>query len=136
MEGGRSRSISGAISGACYSVAAENEDTFTEEEVFQALSWGMPEAEARRLSKFMADDPTSPERIRFEEAEGPSEGIYSEDLLVLLSLVSSKAQRTAELRVARQRLQSALTPEQSAEWEARRSRMRQALIDSGERPGN
>jgi hypothetical protein len=128
--------MSGAISGACYSVAAENEDTFTEEEVFQALSWGMPDAEARRLSKFMADDPTSPERIRFEKAEGPTEGTYTEDMLLLLSLVSSKTQRKAELRVARQRLQLVLTPEQHAEWEARRSKMRQALIDSGERPGN
>ena len=128
--------MSGAISGACYSVAAENEDTFTEEEVFQALSWGMPGAEARRLSKFMADDPTSPERIRLEKAEGPTEGIHTEDMLVLLSLVSSEAQRKAELRVARQRLQLALTPEQHSEWEARRSKMRQALIDSGELPAN
>ena len=128
--------MSGAISGACYSVAAENEDTFTEEEVFQALSWGMPGAEARRLSKFMADDPTSPERIRLEKAEGPTEGIYTEDMLLILSLVSSETQRKAEHRLAQQRLQLALTPEQHSEWEARRSKMRQALIDSGERPPN
>jgi hypothetical protein len=117
-------------------MAAQNEDTFSEEEVFQALSWGMPDTEARRLAKFMADDPTSPERIRFEKAEGPTAGIYTEDMLVLLSLVSNEAQRKAELRVAQQRLQLVLSPEQHAEWEACRSKMRQALIDSGELPAN
>jgi hypothetical protein len=117
-------------------MAAQNDETFSEEEVFQALSWGMQETEARRLAKFMADDPTSPERIRFEKAEGPSEGIYTEDMLLLLSLVSSEAQRKAELRVARQRLQLVLTPEQHAEWEARRSKLRQQLIDAGNLPAN
>ena len=136
MEGGRSRSISGATSGACCRVPAEKEDTFSEEEVFQALSWGVPEAEARRLAKFMADDPTSPELIRLEHAEGPVVTMYTEDMLLILSLVSSETQRKAEHRLAQQRLQSVLTPEQHAEWEARRSKMRQALIDSGERPAN
>lgn len=117
-------------------MAAQNEDTFSVEEVFQALSWGMPDAEARRLAKILSDDPTSPERIRLEKAEGPVETIYTEDMLLLLSLVSSETQRKAELRVAQQRLQSVLTPEQHAEWELRRSKMRQALIDSGELPAN
>ena len=97
-------------------MAAQNEDTFSEEEVFKALSWGMPDTEARRLARFMADDPTSPERIRLEKAEGPTEGIYTEDMLLILSLVSSETQRKAEHRLAQQRLQSALTPEQHAEW--------------------
>jgi hypothetical protein len=48
-------------------MAAQNEDTFTEEEVFQALKPGMPETEARRLAKYMADDPTSPERSSARE---------------------------------------------------------------------
>jgi hypothetical protein len=117
-------------------VPADKEDTFSVEEVFQALSWGMPEAEARRLSRFMADDPTSPELIRLEKEEGPVTGIYTEDMLVLLSLVSREVQRKAVHRLAQQRLQLVLTPEQHAEWEARRSRMRQALIDSGEHPAN
>jgi hypothetical protein len=124
-------------------MAAQNEDafpeeteaTFTEEEVFQALRWGMPDAEARRLSKYVADDPTSPERIRFEKAEGPTTGIYTEDMLLILSLVSSETQRKAEHRLAQQRLQSVLTPEQHAEWEARRTKLRQQLIKEGERPG-
>jgi len=115
-------------------MAAQNEDTFSEEEVFKALSWGMPDTEARRLARFMADDPTSPERIRLEKAEGPTEGIYTEDMLLILSLVSSETQRKAEHRLAQQRLQSALTPEQHAEWEARRSKLLQALIDAGELP--
>lgn len=115
-------------------MTAQNEDTFTEEEVFQALKPGMPEAEARRLAKYMADDPNSPERIRIEKAEGPTEGIYTEDMLLLLSLVSSETQKKAELRLAHQRRQSELTPEQHAEWEARRSKMRQALIAGGQLP--
>jgi len=117
-------------------MAAQKEDTFSEEEVFQALRPGMPDTAARRLAKFMADDPTSPERIRLEKAEGPTEGIYTEDMLLLLSLVSSEAQRKAELRVAQQRLQLVLTPEQHAEWEARRSKLRQRLIDGGQLPAN
>jgi hypothetical protein len=115
-------------------MAAQNEDTFTEEEVFQALKPGMPEAEARRLAEYMADDPTSPETIRLEKAEGPTSSIYTEDMLLLLSLVSIETQRKAELRVARQRLQSVLTPEQHAEWEARRSKLRQQLVDGGQLP--
>jgi hypothetical protein len=114
----------------------EDEDTFSEEEVFKALSWGMPETEARRLAGFIADDPTSPELIRLEKAEGPVTGIYSEGLLLILSLVSSEAQRKAERRLAKQRLQSVLTPEQHAEWEARRSKLRQQLIDGGQLPAN
>jgi hypothetical protein len=125
-------------------MAAQNEDafseepegTFSEEEVFKALSWGMPDTEARRLSKFIADDPTSPELIRLEKAEGPVTGIYTEDLLLILSLVSSEAQRKAERRLAKQRLQLALTPEQHAEWEARRSKLRQALVDAGGLPAS
>ena len=115
-------------------MAGEKEDTFTEDEVFQALRPGMPEAEARRLAKYMADDPSSPELIRLEEAEGPVSSMYSEGMLLLLSLVSSETQRKAEARVARQRLQSELTPEQHAEWEARRLELRQRLIDGGQLP--
>ena len=115
-------------------MAAQNEDTFSEEEVLQALSWGMPDTEARRLATFMADDPTSPERIRLEKAEGPVTGIYTEGLLLILSLVSSETKRKAELRLAHQRLQLVLTPEQHAEWEARRMKLRQQLIDGGEHP--
>lgn len=115
-------------------MAAQNEDTFSEEEVFQALRPGMSDTEARRLARFMADDPTSPELIRLEKAEGPTEGIYSEGMLLLLSLVSSEAQRKAEHRLAQQRLQLVLTPEQHAEWEARRSKLRQQLIDAGQLP--
>jgi hypothetical protein len=114
----------------------EFEDTFSAEEVFKALSWGMPDTEARRLASFIADDPTSPERIRLEKAEGPVTGIYTEGLLLLLSLVSSETKRKAELRLAHQRLQLVLTPEQHAEWEARRSKLRQALIDAGVLPAN
>jgi hypothetical protein len=115
-------------------MAAQNNDTFTEEEVFQALRWGMSDTEARRLAKYMADDPTSPQLIRLEKTEGPTSGIYTEDMLVLLSLVSGETERKAELRAARQRLQSVLTAEQHAEWEARRSRMREALIAGGQLP--
>jgi hypothetical protein len=115
-------------------MAAQNKDTFTEEEVFQALRPGMTDTEARRLATWMADEPASPERIRPEKAEGPTSGIYTEDMLLLLSLVSSETQRKAELRVARQRRQSVLTPEQHAEWEARRSKLRQALIAGGQLP--
>ena len=114
----------------------ETEDTFTEEEVFQALRWGMSDTEARRLAKYMADDPTSPERIRIEKAEGPTAGIYTEDMLMILSLVSSETKRKAEIRLAHQRLQLVLTPEQHAEWEARRMKLRQQLIDGGEHPAN
>jgi len=114
----------------------EPEATFSEEEVLKALRWGMPDTEARRLAAFMADDPTSPERIRLEKAEGPTHGIYTEDLLLILSLVSSEAQRKAERRLAQQRLQLELTPEQQADWEARRSKLRQALVDAGELPAS
>jgi hypothetical protein len=111
----------------------ELEDTFSAEEVFKALSWGMPDTEARRLAKFIADDPTSPKLDRLEKALMSH---YTEDLLLILSLVSSETQRKAGRRLARQRLQSVLTPEEHAEWEARRSKLRQALIDAGELPAN
>jgi hypothetical protein len=112
-------------------MSAHEQDTFTEAEVFQALSWGMADSAARHLAKHMADDPTliasMPDRKEME----PSVTMYSEDMLLLLSLVSEKAHEKAERRLAQQQLRAKLSPEERAEWESRRTELKTRLIKAG-----
>jgi hypothetical protein len=112
-------------------MSGQERDTFTESEVFQALSWGMPDSTARRIAKTIADDPAliaaGPERM----AEEPSVTMYSEDMLLLLSLVSEKAHEKAVRRLAEQRFRTELCPGARAEWESRRTELRTRLIAAG-----
>ena len=106
------------------------EETFTRAELTRALSWGMPSSEAVRLANVMADEGAALLTAE-EKATSPGVVLYSEDLLLLLSLVSDKARTKAERRLARQRLEPELSPAEHSEWEARRKALRDALIKEG-----
>ena len=112
-------------------MSAQEQDTFTEAEVFQALSWGMPDSQARHLAKYMADDPILIESMPERKEMEPSEIMYSEDMLLLLSLVSEKAHEKAERRFAQQQLRNKLSPEERSEWESRRAELKARLIKAG-----
>lgn len=59
--------------------------------------------------------------------------MYSEDTLLLLSLVSEKAHEKAARRLAEQRLRTELSPEERAEWESRRTELKTRLVGAGKR---
>jgi hypothetical protein len=108
-------------------------ESFSEAEVYQALSWGMPEAEARKLAKVMSDDPA--DRLGLQADLPPGETahghIYSEDLLVLLSLVSEETNRKVEQWLMQMRLNQQLSPDERARWDKRRAEIRSELIKAG-----
>jgi hypothetical protein len=108
---------------------AQSQDTFSEAEMFQALSWGMSDTAARKHAKYMADDPTTTAEA-FPEL-GPVATMYSEDALLLLSLVSEETRKKAERRLAQQRLRPELSEEERAEWNARRDELRKKLVAAG-----
>jgi hypothetical protein len=112
-------------------MSPQNEDTFTEAEVFQALSWGMPDTDAHRMARAMADDPALIESIPEQRELGPQVTMYSEDMLLLHSLVSENARIKAERRLADRRLQTQLTPGDRAEWEERRANLKRQLLAAG-----
>lgn len=119
---------------ASQTMTAQNSNTFSEAELFQALSWGMPDSSARKLARHMADDPSSTTNIAEFKDIGPTETIYSEDVLLLLSLVSDDARKKVEQRLAEQRLRPALTGDELAEWDARRRELRNRLVAAGKIP--
>ena len=106
------------------------EETFTRAEVVQALGWGMPRSEAERLANVMADEGAAV-LSEEEKLKGPGVVMYSEDVLLLLSLVSEEARGKAERRLAQQRIKRELSPAERSEWEARRKALRDALIKAG-----
>jgi hypothetical protein len=111
---------------------AQSQDTFSEAEMFQALSWGMPDTAARRQAKYMADDPTAIAKAFPEFKDlGPVATMYSEDTLLLLSLVSEDTRKKAERRLAQQRLRPELSEEERAEWNARRNELHKKLVAAG-----
>lgn len=113
---------------------AQSVENFTEAELLHALSWGMPASEAERLAKVLSNDSTldiGPEG----RASGPLEIQYSEDLLLLLSLVSEEARQKAERHLAQQRVESALSHQERLVWDARRKALRARLLSEGKSPG-
>jgi hypothetical protein len=90
----------------------------------------MPTSEAVRLANVMADEGSGLLTAE-EQATGPALVMYSEDVLLLLSLVSDEARSKAERRLARQRREPQLTPAERSDREARREALRDALIKEG-----
>jgi hypothetical protein len=113
-------------------LAAQNDpETFSEAEVYQALSWGMTESEARKLAKYMSDDPTVTATLPTFRELGPVTSMYSENMLLLLSLVSDETNRKVEQRLIQARLGKELDPHERAQWEKRRAEFRSQLIKAG-----
>jgi len=112
-------------------MSAQERDTFTEAEVYRALSWGMSDTAARRLARAMADDPALIDSLPERKALEPSVTMYSDDMLLLLSLVSESAKERAEGRLAAHRLETELSTEERADWEARRADLKRRLVAAG-----
>lgn len=114
-------------------MTAHEEEFFSEAEVFEALSWGMPDSEVRRLAKYMSDDPAVMVTAFPDlEDQGFIATNYSADMLMLLSLVSVETNRKVERYLEERRLGGVpWGPAEKGAWEARREKMRQALIEDG-----
>ena len=110
---------------------AKEPESFSEAEIHTALSWGMSEAEARKLAKFMSDDPAVTATVPTLRDLGPLSTLYSENMLLLLSLVSEEANRKVEQRLVQMRLGKELSTKERAQWEKRRAEFRSQLIKSG-----
>ena len=111
--------------------AQKEPESFSESEIYQALSWGMSDADARKLAKFMSDDPTVTANVPTLRDLGPLTTLYSENMLLLLSLVSDETNRKVEQRLVQMRLGKELNPEERAQWEKRRTEFRNRLVESG-----
>jgi hypothetical protein len=114
-------------------LTAQEEEFFSEAEVFQALSWGMPDSEARRLAMYMSDDPAvAATAFPDLQGQGATARMCSDDMLTLLSLVSVETNRKVERYIEERRLGGAgWSSEKRAAWEARRAEIREALIKDG-----
>ena len=115
-------------------LTAHNEEFFTEAELYRALSWGMPDSEARKLAKHLTDDPAVIATLPTFRDLGPIATNYSEDLLILLSLVSDETNRKVERRLAETRRGKAWNPDEREQWERRRSEIRTGLVKAGKLP--
>ena len=111
-----------------------DENPFTRVELLTALKWGMEESEAERLATFMAGETASGTVPPGFEDMGPTTSHYTEGMLLLVSLVSEDARQRAEQKLAEQRLETALTPEEREVWEARRRELRMQLEAAGKIP--
>ena len=114
-------------------MAAQNEEFFSEAEVYQALSWGMPDSEARQHAKYMTGDPAVIATLPTFRDLGPLTTNYSEGFLLVISLVSDETRRKAERKLAASRLEKELSPDERAEWERRRAELRSQLIQAGKK---
>jgi hypothetical protein len=65
------------------------------------------------------------------DEEGPTVTIYSEEMLLLLSLVSEECSHKAEQHLAAQRLERALTSEERRVWVSKREELRRQLKAAG-----
>lgn len=115
-------------------LTAQKEEFFTEAELYQALSWGMADAEARKLAKYLTDDPAVIATLPTFRDLGPITSNYSEDLLILLSLVSDETNRKVEHRLAELRRAQAWNLGDRERWEGRRAEIRTALVKAGKIP--
>ena len=111
-----------------------DENPFSRAEILTALKWGMEESEAERLATFMAGKTESGELPPGWEEMGPTTSMFSEGLLVLVSLVSEDCRQKAERVFARQKLVAVLSPEERDVWEAKRRELRQQLEAAGKLP--
>jgi hypothetical protein len=105
--------------------------SFSEDEVFLALSWGMPESEARRLAPWMSDDPSVAAKVPNIRELGPTEHMYAEGLLLLLSFVSAETNEKVEAHLLERRLGVPLTASERSDWERRRAQLRDELVKAG-----
>ena len=115
------------------SAQTDEPESFSEAELYKGLSWGMSETEARRLAKFMSDAPADASTLPADGSQGYAvDGrIYSEDLLLLLSLVSEETNRKVEQCLVQMHLGKQLAPDERATWEKRRAKLRSQLIRAG-----
>jgi len=104
---------------------SQSSQDFTEQEIFTALHWGMPEPEARAQAHLLAGG-LDKQLLNPNDSADVAESNFSEDLLVLLSLVSDEARVKAELRYHQMHGQADVR-----EWETRRRKMRSALVRAG-----
>ncbi len=104
---------------------------FLENEVFLALSWGLPESEARRLAPWMSDDPRMAAKVPEIGDLGPTAHMYTEELLLLLSLVSAETNEKVDAHLLEHRLGVPLTASERTEWEKRRAQLRRELVKAG-----
>lgn len=114
---------------------AQQDQYFTESEIFQALHWGMPDSTARNYARVLAaEDPAVQATIPDFRAMGPIASTYSEELLLLLSLVSDETNRKVEARLVEQNNGRQLSPQARSAWEKRRNEYRTQLIKAGKIP--
>lgn len=104
---------------------------FLESELLVALSWGMPELEAKKLAQWLSDDPTMAEKVREIRDLGPTAHMYTEDTLLLLSLVSAETNEKVEAHLLESRLGVPLSNSERSRWEARRAELRSKLVEAG-----
>ncbi len=115
-------------------MAAQDENPFTRAEVLTALKWGMQESEAERLATYISGETASGAVPPEYEDMGPAASMYSEGLLLVVSLASEDSRQKAERILAHQRLETALTPEEKDVWEAKRRELRKQLEEAGKIP--
>lgn len=115
-------------------MATPDENPFTRAELLTAFKWGMEENEAERFATYVAGETASGTVPPGFEDLGPTSSMYTEGLLLVVSLVSEKTRQKAEQILARQRLETALTPEERDVWEARRGELRKQLEAAGKIP--
>jgi hypothetical protein len=112
-------------------LVAQNEEFFSEAEIHQALSLGMSDSEASRLTKYMSNDPRVQATLPTFADMGPITTMYSEDFLLLLSLVSAETNRKVERRLLETHLGKELSSEGRARWDQRRAKLRSELVGAG-----
>jgi hypothetical protein len=113
-------------------LAAQNDpETFSEAEIYHALRWGMTDSEAERLAKYMTDDPAVIATLPTFRDLGPISTMYSEGMLLILSLVSDDTNRKVDQRLVEQNLGKELSQDERARWEKRRFDLRAQLIKAG-----
>jgi hypothetical protein len=107
----------------------QNPLDFTEQEIFQALRWGMDEPTARNYARLLSG---SLDVAVAQPNDTTSVGYsnFSEDFLVLLSLVSEEARAKAEQRMMELHGRR-LEPHEHAAWEKKRTEIRAALEREG-----
>jgi hypothetical protein len=102
-------------------------DPFTEEEVYQALRLVLPEDEARRAARPLPD-PTPTEVAALRPGEYVVRGVnYTDDMLILLSLVSSDLSAKVETYRATRRRIVNWSDEEDEAWRARRDELKRSI---------
>jgi hypothetical protein len=99
---------------------------FTEQEIFQALSWSEEsEADARAAARMLSGGMDKELGVR---EDSPSVPTFSDDFLLILSLVSDEARVKAENHF---RERPTVTPSDVEAWHRKRVEVRNALVSQG-----